>query len=118
MSSAFDTSQTKVATRPPFAVAVTVCFACSSTSGRRARIATSAPDAANSFAMARPSPMLAPVMMALRPSRRTSIRFLPSMVLVRNFATQAGKTPGACGKGTSKQVRVHTENTELCTEGH
>ena len=77
ISSAFDTSQTKVATRPPCAAAVTVCFACSNTSGRRARMATSAPDAANSFAMARPSPMLAPVMIALRPSRRTSIPTSP-----------------------------------------
>src|SRR6185312_117104 len=77
MSPALATSQTKVATRP-FAPAEAMPLASSSTSGRRARMATSAPDAANSFAMARPSPLLAPVMIALLPSRRTSIGFLPN----------------------------------------
>ena len=104
ISAAFDTSQTKVATRPPFAGCRDGILACSRTSGRRARIATSAPDAANSFAMARPSPMLAPVMMALRPSRRTSFGSSSSMVLVRNFATRVGKTrEGSVGRGNNKQ---------------
>ena len=72
ISSAFDTSQTNVATRP-LAPSDAMALASSSASTPRARMATSAPDAANSFAMARPSPLLAPVMMAERPSRRTSM---------------------------------------------
>src|SRR5271166_1810964 len=72
MSSALPTSQEKVATRPR-AVAETIPLASSNTSGRRASIATSAPDAANSLAIARPSPLLPPVMTALRPSSRMSM---------------------------------------------
>src|SRR5207302_4215906 len=44
-----------------------------STQACRARRATEAPDAANSLAMARPRPLLEPVITATRPSMRTSI---------------------------------------------
>src|SRR5262245_17904244 len=40
-------------------------------------MATSAPEAANRFAMASPIPLLAPVMTAVLPARLTSIRILP-----------------------------------------
>src|SRR5580698_4702100 len=76
MSSAFETSHWNVATLPD-APADAVAWASARLSGLRAKIATLAPEAANSFAMARPRPLLDPVMIAVRPSRRTSIGLLP-----------------------------------------
>jgi hypothetical protein len=76
MSAALDTSHWNVSTRP-CAVLDALALASARPSGLRARIATCAPDAANSVAMAKPKPLLAPVMMATRPSRRTSIGFPP-----------------------------------------
>src|SRR6516162_11703656 len=62
-------------TRRPFAPMVLT--ASSSASRPRATMATSAPEAANRFAMASPIPLLPPVITAVRPARLTSIRILP-----------------------------------------
>src|SRR6185503_13507783 len=51
----------------------TSAFALASASALRASSATEPPEAANSLAMARPSPVLEPVITATRPSMRTSI---------------------------------------------
>src|SRR6195952_682141 len=54
-------------------------------------MATLAPEAANSFAIASPRPLLDPVMIAVRPSRRTSIGFLPlsKILLCGRYPTRA-----------------------------
>src|SRR3989304_1951979 len=71
--SAFVTSTDRASTCPP--AARIPAAARSSTSGRRAQIATRASSAASLRAAARPSPSLPPVMMAtLPPSPRSSIR--------------------------------------------
>src|SRR5260370_7032551 len=78
MSAAFDTSQLIAAILRPGALAAIFCLASASVPGSRARIATSAPDLAYSSAIARPSPLLPPVTIALLPSTRISItKFLP-----------------------------------------
>ncbi len=71
-SSAFETSQDTVSTRPRAVAAIAAC-ACANASGRRARMATSAPEAAKRVAIARPRPLLPPVITAVRPSNRISI---------------------------------------------
>src|SRR5437762_2142533 len=73
MSAAFETSQLIAATLRPGAPAAICCLASASVPGSRARIATSAPDAAYSSAIARPRPLLPPVTIALLPSSRISI---------------------------------------------
>src|SRR5229473_5992133 len=80
MSAAFDTSQLIAAILRPGAPAEIFCLASASVPRSRARIATSAPDFAYSSAIARPSPLLPPVTIALLPSNRISItKFLPKM---------------------------------------
>src|ERR1700676_3123005 len=84
MSAAFDTSQLIAATLRPGAPAAIFCLASASVPGSRARIATSAPDAANCSAIARPSPLLPPVTIALLPSNRISMtKLLPEAVACR-----------------------------------
>src|SRR5579875_2478735 len=73
MASAFETSQLIAATLRPGAPASILALASASVPGSRARIATSAPERAYSVAIARPSPLLPPVITALRPSSRISI---------------------------------------------
>src|SRR5437879_2299184 len=73
MAAAFDTSQLIAATLRPAAPAAIFCLAAASVPGSRARIATSAPDAAYCSAIARPSPLLPPVTIALLPSSRISM---------------------------------------------
>src|SRR5215208_5641279 len=73
MSAAFATSQLIAATLRPGAPAWICCFASASAPGSRARIATSAPEAAYSWAIASPSPLLPPVTIALLPSNLISI---------------------------------------------
>jgi hypothetical protein len=78
MAAAFETSQLIAATLRPGAPEEIFCLASASVPGSRARIATSAPDFAYSSAIARPSPLLPPVTIALLPSNRISmIYFLP-----------------------------------------
>src|SRR5712671_1770072 len=55
-----------------------VCTASSIAARPRATIATSAPDAANWVAIARPSPLEPPVMMAARPAREICMGASPS----------------------------------------
>src|SRR5262245_20924427 len=81
MSAAFDTSQLIAAILRPEALASIFAFASASVPGSRARIATFAPDLAYSSAIAKPSPLLPPVIIALLPSSRTSI----SLLLPRGF---------------------------------
>src|SRR5713101_3556461 len=73
MSAAFDTSQLIAATFRPGAPAAIFCLASASVPGSRARIATSAPEAAYCSAIASPSPLLPPVTIALLPSSRISM---------------------------------------------
>src|SRR5215510_8031694 len=80
-----------------------VLTASSSASRPRATMATSAPEAANRFAMASPMPLLPPVITAVRPARLTSIRILPLAPAQR--ARPASPTvPGAPGKAAGTQV--------------
>ena len=72
MSAATPTSPAMAATFP-FAPAPMVLTASSSAPRPRAMIATSAPEAANRVAIARPMPLLPPVITAVRPARLTSI---------------------------------------------
>jgi len=76
-ASAFETSQDTASTRPR-AVGAIAARAASNASGRRARMATSAPEAAKRVAIASPRPLLPPVITAVRPSSRISIA-LPSV---------------------------------------
>src|SRR4029077_12246577 len=70
---AFDTSQLIATTLPLPPIAWIAALASLRLAWSRARIATSAPEAAYSLAIARPRPLLPPVIMALLPSSRTSI---------------------------------------------
>src|SRR5690349_4658838 len=72
MSAALETSQLTAAILRPGAPSWILALASASVPGSRARIATSAPDLAYSSAIARPSPLLPPVTIALLPSSRTS----------------------------------------------
>src|SRR5437016_5838291 len=88
IASGFETSQLIAAILPlppPLApLAWIFCLASASAPASRARIATSAPEAKYSSAIANPSPLLPPVTMALRPSSRTSmISLLPRMTCRR-----------------------------------
>src|SRR6516165_10453937 len=91
MSATFDTSQLIAATLRPGAPAWILALARARVPGSRARIATSAPDLAYSSAIARPSPLLPPVTMALLPSNRTSMSSLLLQVVpaVRRSADRA-----------------------------
>src|SRR3954452_801947 len=73
MSPALATSQLIATTLRPGAPASICDFASASAPWSRARIATSAPEAAYSCAIARPSPLLPPVTIALLPSNRISM---------------------------------------------
>src|SRR5580704_3399470 len=84
---AFDTSQLIATTLPLPPIAWIAALASLRLAWSRARIATSAPEAAYSLAIARPSPLLPPVTIALLPSSRTSMTFLPI-----DGPTLAGKT--------------------------
>src|SRR6476620_7058849 len=72
MSAATPTSPAMAATFP-FAPAPMVLTASSRAPRPRAMTATSAPEAANRVAIARPIPLLPPVITAVRPARRTFI---------------------------------------------
>src|SRR5215468_1047416 len=76
MSAAFDTSQLIAAILRPGALAWIFALASASVPWSRARIATSAPDLAYSSAIAKPSPLLPPVITALFPSKRISMSIL------------------------------------------
>src|SRR5437016_1081169 len=72
MSAALETSALTVATLP-LPAAWICCLASARVSGLRARIATSAPEEANFSAIARPRPLLPPVITAHFPSSLISI---------------------------------------------
>src|SRR5215211_6084577 len=80
IESGFETSQPTANTLPS-AVRSIAFLAVSSTSMRRARIATSAPDSASRVATASPRPRLPPVTRAVRLSRRISIARTPTGAL-------------------------------------
>src|SRR5918911_815261 len=90
MSAAFATSQLIATILRPGAPASICDFASASVPGSRARIATSAPEAAYSCAIARPSPLLPPVMIALLPSNRISM----TSPLRNAVPTRAGPVSG------------------------
>src|SRR6266481_5163636 len=93
MSAALETSALTVATLP-LAPAWIRCLASARVSGLRARIATSAPDAANLCAIARPSPLLPPVITALFPSSLMSIsNLLPRLRPERRRSRLRGVDP-------------------------
>src|SRR3954447_13708424 len=83
MSAAFDTSQLIAATLRPAAPAWILALASARAPGSRARIATSAPDLAYSSAIARPSPLLPPVITALFPSSLMYMSLLLEVALMR-----------------------------------
>src|SRR5438045_1963057 len=82
IAAAFETSQL-IAETLPLAIFWISPLASASAAASRARIATSAPEAANSLAIARPSPLLPPVTIALLPSSRTSI--ISSSVIAKSY---------------------------------
>jgi hypothetical protein len=65
----------------PLPAAEMVAFAASRVSGLRAKIATSAPAVAKAVAVARPRPLLPPVMRALRPVRSIFMTLLLSILV-------------------------------------
>src|SRR5438132_306523 len=90
IAAAFETSQL-IAETLPFATFWISPLASASVAASRARIATSAPEAANSLAIASPRPLLPPVTIALLPCSRTSmIPFLPRIACPPDGRRQRG----------------------------
>src|SRR5258708_2425624 len=79
----------------PFAVARIVSSAAANVAASRATIATSAPEADMQIAVARPSPLLPPVINATRPSRRISIVPFPLLRQTEDARRIFGRCDGA-----------------------
>src|SRR3954453_21698210 len=105
MSDAFDTSQLIAATLRLGAPAWILALASLRVPWSRARIVTSAPDLADSSAIAKPSPLLPPVTTAVLPSNRISILLL----LLRDLSHLAVNASISCiSCGVKAQAAART----------
>src|SRR5581483_12017543 len=102
------TSQASAATAASEPERAIAALAVSSVSAFRARIATFAPDSAKRIAVASPSPLLPPVMRAVRPSSRISIaRLLPPVgEAARALEREAEVTAERLDRGTMVRIGI------------